>query len=105
MSTLVQPMQAKQDAAGLGSSERTIIVWALGLASLAIYWFGLAQRFYLPQLYDQIPQRGGQPQPTPLDSGLVTIAALLAVFTIYIAVWLLVPRRGQVSRGLKAALW
>lgn len=87
------------------SRECTLIVWGLGLATLAVYWFGLTQRFFLPQLYDSIPQRGGQPQPTPFDSGLVTIAAFVAVFVLYATVLLLIPRTARISRSLQVALW
>jgi len=99
-----QPMQAKQEAARLGSSERTVIVWALGLASLAIYYFALTLPYSLIKYYATPLLDLAKINHHTYESGWNLIGAFIALFLIYGVVWLLMPRVLQVGRGLALAI-
>ncbi len=92
-----------QSDSGFGS-ERTIIVWALGLASLAIYYFALTLPYSLSQYYATPLLDLAKINNHTYTSGQNLIGAFIALFLIYGVVWLLMPRLPHIGWGLGLAI-
>lgn len=88
----------------LASSERTIVVWALGLATLAIYYFALTLPYSLAQYFATPLLDLSKINKHTYESGWNLIGAFIALFLIYAAVWLLMPRSLRINRGLIVAV-
>ncbi len=95
---------SEQSSGAWEGHERTIAVAALGLASLGIYIFALALPYSLPRYFSTPLQDYARISGHTQTSGWSLIAAFLALFLIYAAAWVLMPRTLSVGRGLAATV-